>query len=67
MIIVTVCSTRRNLAKEGAFASKAHAVAEIIGWTLAAIAGIIAVSASLWYYANICDHTVLGARRLDNQ
>ncbi|MEE3092829.1 MAG: hypothetical protein VX340_01850 [Pseudomonadota bacterium] len=54
MIIVTVMlDPAEILAKEGLarlLSEIAHAVAEIIGRTLAAIAlGIIAVSASLWY------------------
>ena len=54
MIIVTVMlDPAEILAREGLarlLSEIAHAVAEIIGRTLAAIAlGIIAVSASLWY------------------
>ena len=54
MIIVTVMlDPAEILAKEGLarlLSEIAHAVAEIIGRTLAAIAfGIIAISASLWY------------------
>ena len=54
MIIVTVMlDPAEILAKEGLarlLSEIAHAVAEIIGRTLDAIAfGIIAVSASLWY------------------